>query len=304
VTYTVNIDGASRGNPGHSAIGAVIKDSKGNIVKRISRYIGIATNNQAEYTALIKALEFLSGTEKNITIYTDSQLLERQWNGAYKVKNEEIRKLFNYAKGIARGLKINIISVEREKNKEADLLANEALDSRESEGPDRRATSNERQLASDEQQATSNDGLIDEEEFDIKTQKSAGGIVYKKEGKKVKVLLISKKGGAVWALPKGRIEEGEDETETAKREIHEETGFTCEVKGKIDEVSYSFLLKEENVFYNKSVVFYLMPVMSDKQDKHDTEADEVKWFTLGDAASKVTYLSEKKILTKARKLLE
>lgn len=324
MVYIVNIDGASRGNPGNSSIGVVIKDGKGNIIKEISKCIGVVTNNQAEYKALIKALEFLKEAKENITIYTDSQLLERQWNGVYKVKNEDIRKLFNHAKEIARGLKINIVSVERDQNKEADTLANKALDNQKTEdgrqktdvGADPCVRPNKTEvreqkvvdevaagfsLRNDKQAAS--DNILDEEEFDVQTQKSAGGIVYKKEGKKIKILLISKKGGGVWALPKGRIEKGEDEAETAKREIHEETGFRCEVKEKIDEVSYSFLLKEENVFYNKNVVFYLMPVMSDIQDERDAEADEVRWFTIGDALSKITYLSEKKILTKAKGLL-
>lgn len=318
MTYIVNIDGASRGNPGNSSIGVVIKDGKGNIVKKISKCIGVATNNQAEYKALIKALEFLKEAKENITIYTDSQLLERQWNGIYKVKNEDIRKLFNHAKAIARALKINIVSVERDQNKEADALANKALDNQKTEdgrqktdvGADLCVRPNKTESSIVGQTFRSANAQkeilteVDEEEFDVKTQKSAGGIVYKKEGKKIKILLISKKGGEVWALPKGRIEKGEDEAETAKREIHEETGFRCEVKEKIDEVSYSFLLKEENVFYNKNVVFYLTPVMTDIQDERDAEADEVRWFTIGDALSKVTYLSEKKILTKAKKLLE
>ncbi|MFH1453586.1 MAG: reverse transcriptase-like protein [Armatimonadota bacterium] len=298
--YNIYIDGASRGNPGHASIGVVVKNKDGDVIKQVSQYIGFATNNQAEYKALIKALEVLKGTRGRITVYTDSQLLERQWNKQYKVKNEDILKLYKHALNLVGGMDIKIISIPREKNKEADSLANKALDNYERTVP--LSSSSAKSKITKERYSQE---FIEEEPDspEVKNQASAGGVVYKISGSKIKVLLISKKRGYVWALPKGRIEKNEDEKETARREIAEETGFECEVKEKIDEVQYSFLLKEENIFYNKRVVFYLMPVMSENQKERDHEADEVKWFMIGDAVKKLTFLSEKKVLEKAKSLL-
>lgn len=128
MTYHVYIDGASRGNPGNASIGVVISDNYGKQIKKISRYIGIATNNQAEYNAFIEALKFLKKYKGNVIIHTDSQLLERQWKKIYKVKNQDILKLYNQALALASKLNISIVHINREKNKEADFLANQALD--------------------------------------------------------------------------------------------------------------------------------------------------------------------------------
>ena len=129
----INTDGAARGNPGHAGIGVVIKDAKGVIVREIFEYIGETTNNQAEYKALLKALVAAGelGAEQ-IEIFADSELMVNQLKGLYKVKNEGLRPLFNNAKELLRKFKVcNIGYVPREKNKEADELANKAIDSRD-----------------------------------------------------------------------------------------------------------------------------------------------------------------------------
>lgn len=128
---TVNIDGASRGNPGHSAIGIVAKHNKKTVIE-ISEYIGETTNNVAEYTALIRALEeILISGHKEAHFISDSQLLVEQIKGNYRVKDEKLKPLFINALSLIKKLKTFSIShVEREKNKEADCLANKALDSR------------------------------------------------------------------------------------------------------------------------------------------------------------------------------
>ena len=135
-------------------------------------------------------------------------------------------------------------------------------------------------------------------------QISAGGIVYKREGQKFKVCLISKKGGKVWALPKGRLIPGENLEETARREIAEETGVLTEVKEKIDEINYYFYWKDANVLYHKTVYFYLMPVIQENFCPRDSEADRVIWLTLGEAFKRLTYINEKEILKKAHKILK
>ncbi len=123
----IYIDGASKGNPGKSGIGVVIyRDSR--LVKNISSYIGCATNNVAEYTALIYALEEALLLKANtLKINTDSQLLARQLNKIYKVKNEGILNLYNRAVQLLSGFeKVLINHIPREENSLADKLATEA----------------------------------------------------------------------------------------------------------------------------------------------------------------------------------
>lgn len=125
-------DGACRGNPGEGGIGVIIKDDEGNILKRISRYIGRTTNNQAEYTALLSALKSVKDyNPEYLKIHSDSELLVNQMGGIYSVKNATIYKLYSKAKEmINKYLNVEFEHIPREKNREADLLANNALDRR------------------------------------------------------------------------------------------------------------------------------------------------------------------------------
>jgi ribonuclease HI len=122
-------DGLSRGNPGLAAIGATVKDSKGQLLAAVSQGIGRATNNQAEYRALIAALREahrLGATEASI--YLDSELVVRQLNGSYRVKNAALKSLYREASGLLGRLKsFTITHVPRRQNAEADRLANAAL---------------------------------------------------------------------------------------------------------------------------------------------------------------------------------
>jgi ribonuclease HI len=123
-------DGASRNNPGLAAIGVVIKDEDGRVVDTLSRYLGVATNNVAEYTALIEALALLARYPADeIRLYLDSQLVVRQVLGEYKIKQPHLLPLAQEArKRMARFQKIFLSYVPREKNTEADALANKAID--------------------------------------------------------------------------------------------------------------------------------------------------------------------------------
>lgn len=124
-----NIDGASKGNPGKSAIGVVITDADGRVITKIRKFIGLATNNQAEYTALITALRAASRLGKTrLRVRTDSLLLANQMNGLWKVKHPDIAALFTKAKEAEKLLKeFSISHVRREENTIADALANEAI---------------------------------------------------------------------------------------------------------------------------------------------------------------------------------
>ncbi|MFH1900497.1 MAG: ribonuclease HI family protein [Patescibacteria group bacterium] len=127
IIYT---DGGARGNPGPSGIGAVIFDEEKNVLEEISKYIGNATNNQAEYKALIAGLakaRELGGEE--IEVFLDSELVVKQLNREYRVKDQQLALLFVEAYNISIGLKKIVIKhIPREKNKHADKLVNLALD--------------------------------------------------------------------------------------------------------------------------------------------------------------------------------
>jgi ribonuclease HI len=132
----INVDGAARGNPGPAAIGAVFKDESGNTVGRISRPIGVTTNNQAEYQAIIAALEkAVSSGARQVALKSDSELVVRQINGQYKIKNTALRPLYQRVVQLTGSLEgFSITCIPREQNAEADALANKALDRREFHG--------------------------------------------------------------------------------------------------------------------------------------------------------------------------
>lgn len=129
--FVIYTDGACSGNPGPAGIGFVIKE-KNKVLKEVSKSIGQATNNIAEYTALVEALCEAKKLEGElIKVFTDSQLMHRQLIGAYKVKNEVIKKLFDQVQELAGGFAhVEIAHVLREKNKEADKLATQAIKSK------------------------------------------------------------------------------------------------------------------------------------------------------------------------------
>ena len=122
------IDGACHGNPGPAAIGIVINEGKKRI-KEIAKSIGDATNNIAEYSALIYALEeAVILKAKTLKIYTDSELVFNQVTGQYKVKKENLKFLFDQVQLLGRAFKqVDMHHVPREQNKEADQLATSAL---------------------------------------------------------------------------------------------------------------------------------------------------------------------------------
>ena len=128
--WTLMVDGAARGNPGEAGCGAVICDANGAVVQELSRYLGHATNNVAEYEALLIGLEaLLKSGKKQIRVQSDSQLLVRQLNGEYRVKDEKLKTLFERATSLLRQFeRCRILHVPREENKLADRLANKAID--------------------------------------------------------------------------------------------------------------------------------------------------------------------------------
>lgn len=122
-------DGASRGNPGDAGIGIIISDEKGTVLREIADYIGVTTNNVAEYSALIRGLrEAANLGATQIEIRTDSELLARQLSGVYKVRAANLRPLYEEALSLLRAFdKVSISHVVRELNKRADDLANAGI---------------------------------------------------------------------------------------------------------------------------------------------------------------------------------
>jgi ribonuclease HI len=128
--WLVMVDGAARGNPGPAGCGAVIIDHGGTTVRELSRYLGHTTNNVAEYEALLMGLEgLLELGQKRVRVHSDSQLLVRQINGTYRVKNAKLKALFQKALTLLRQFEsYRILYVPRELNRLADRLANKGID--------------------------------------------------------------------------------------------------------------------------------------------------------------------------------
>ncbi len=128
-------DGGSRGNPGDAGIGVAIFDEKENTVAQISRYIGTQTNNVAEYYALIRGLEeVVSLGAGQVDIYMDSELVVKQIKGEYQVKSEGLKPLYEIARAYLRALRgYSISHIGRNGNKLADKLANNGMDSKDSQ---------------------------------------------------------------------------------------------------------------------------------------------------------------------------
>jgi ribonuclease HI len=131
--YRANIDGGSRGNPGPAAYGVVIRDGSGELVAKLKKHIGRMSNNVAEYYGLIAALDYAQSHKfRALRIESDSELLVKQMRGQYKVKSADLQPLFERAKKMTQGFEsFRIDHVYREQNREADALANEALDAAE-----------------------------------------------------------------------------------------------------------------------------------------------------------------------------
>ncbi len=126
-------DGGARGNPGPAAIGFIVKNNQGNILFKKGKCIGRATNNVAEYTAVIEALKWLSKASCQIAdcnFFLDSKLVVNQLNGFYKIKDAKLKLLIIKVRGLEKeiGKRINYQFIPRQKNYEADLLVNQSLD--------------------------------------------------------------------------------------------------------------------------------------------------------------------------------
>lgn len=128
--WVIYADGASRGNPGPASVGAALYDESGRELHTVSRRIGRATNNEAEYRAAIAGLEAaLALGARDVELRMDSELVVRQLDARYKVRNPSLRRLFGRVKDLQwRFASFRVRHVRREQNRRADQLANEAFD--------------------------------------------------------------------------------------------------------------------------------------------------------------------------------
>ena len=128
--HTAHCDGGSRGNPGPSGYGAVVEDPQGRTVARLGEFLGVQTNNYAEYSGLLAVLKWaLENRVERLRVISDSELMVKQMKGQYKVASPVLRPLYDEAKRMAKGLsRFEMRHTLRGGNKEADALANEAMD--------------------------------------------------------------------------------------------------------------------------------------------------------------------------------
>jgi 8-oxo-dGTP pyrophosphatase MutT (NUDIX family) len=141
--------------------------------------------------------------------------------------------------------------------------------------------------------------------FETKEQTSAGGVVYRRRGKKTEVALISVGEQQRWQLPKGLVGRGETPAEAALREVQEETGLTCEIVGELERVEYWYFSKGGalRVRFHKFVHFYLMRYVSGDVSGHDDEVNEARWFEVEEAEKMLAFKGEKKALREAKQML-
>jgi len=128
--FSLYTDGASRGNPGPGGAGSVIRDGEGTVIATLKKYLGLCTNNEAEYQALIMGLEeaVRRGCSR-LDIFLDSELLVRHISGAYRIKSKNLLKYFNQVKNLLSLFEsYTITHIDRSLNRAADRLANEAID--------------------------------------------------------------------------------------------------------------------------------------------------------------------------------
>ena len=131
--YSIQADGGSRGNPGPAGAGAIVRDSKGKTVFTVSEFLGHTTNNVAEYTAILRALEGLAevagAKTATVKVEMDSELVVKQMRGEYKIKHPNLKPLATQVALLLHRFKsVTFSHIPRAKNADADALANKAMD--------------------------------------------------------------------------------------------------------------------------------------------------------------------------------
>ncbi len=142
-----------------------------------------------------------------------------------------------------------------------------------------------------------------EENVERKKIISAGGILFWKNGKEIFVCIVKRKGKNVWILPRGRVETNENMENTVVREVKEETGVISKVIRKIGVIKYNYYSPFDRLFYDKEVHFYLLKITKHEKFVPNQEIQDMKWVSIQDALSILSYEKEKEILLKALKYI-
>lgn len=137
----------------------------------------------------------------------------------------------------------------------------------------------------------------------LKRLTSSGGVIYRKSGNEVEVVLVSVRGRKFWCLPKGLVDKGETPEVTALREVREESGLSGKILDKLGDITYWYYVQDENIKCRKTVHFYLMEFVSGSTSQHDFEVDDAEWFPLETALRKISFKGDKKILELAEEKL-
>lgn len=152
--------------------------------------------------------------------------------------------------------------------------------------------------------------------IDTKLQFSAGGVVYRKAGRKTEVAILTRGGGKIFCLPKGKIEKPETPQQAALREIKEEAGLTGTIEKELGKINYWFYSNEDKVSsaralpeggevrVHKTVYFYLVRYESGSTADHDTDAEDARWLPVDEALKIMSYPSERRMVEKARKEIQ
>jgi 8-oxo-dGTP pyrophosphatase MutT (NUDIX family) len=133
-----------------------------------------------------------------------------------------------------------------------------------------------------------------------RSEHSAGGVVIRRERGGIDVVLAARrtrKGDLAWGLPKGLVERGEEPSQTAIREVEEETGLQAEILEPLGDISYWYVWEDERI--KKKVTFFLMQALGGDMSNHDHEMEDVRWFPLDQAKRKASYSSERDVLRRA-----
>jgi len=133
-----------------------------------------------------------------------------------------------------------------------------------------------------------------------KLQFSAGGVVYRKAGPEMEVVILTRGDGKIFCLPKGKIERLETPPQAALREIKEETGLTGTIEKDFGKINYWFYSDEDEVRVHKTVYFYLVRYESGSTADHDTDAEDARWLPVDEALKIMSYPSERQMVEKAR----
>ena len=277
--------GFAQTSPDHAGIGLLLPP--GSPSEEFCEYIGVATPEQAHFQAFIRALTYAKEHNlHNVQLLTDCAILLQSLRYHHCPSlSPELSSLHKRILQLAKYLQVSYAQAPSDAPqlvRARELAKRASIEMRQSEqGESVEAVGEERHAL----------------------QQSAGGVVYKRVGRRFKVCLISKKDGQLWALPKGRMRPGESWEATAVREVLEETGHLATIQGYIDQIDYYFYWKENHTIYYKLVAFFLMPVVVENHLPPDGEADSVVWLDPEEAARRLHYPSERNILRQAQGVL-